>query len=197
MDEVRRLRKMKGLSQVELAELGGVSAYTVTEIETGRRDPHGSTLRKLAKALEVDVSNLFREEPSPPKAQAPPPEEGVARYVVPAEDLARLFRNLARRGRRIVEQSVKEGASEELSREAADYHKEGATLLKVKGGRDIRGKDPEDLAEAVEDYEEVEARIQSLLAQDLSADAVERAGTLRFKKGKGGGYTEERGADAS
>lgn len=64
---------MKGLSQVELAELAGVSAYTVTEIETGRRDPHGSTLRKIAKALDVEVSDLFKEVP-PPKVPAPSPE---------------------------------------------------------------------------------------------------------------------------
>jgi transcriptional regulator with XRE-family HTH domain len=59
---------MKGLSQVELAERSGVSAYTITEIETGHREPHGRTLRKLAAALGVEVADLF------PKSRTPLPE---------------------------------------------------------------------------------------------------------------------------
>jgi transcriptional regulator with XRE-family HTH domain len=65
LDELRRLRKLKGLSQVELAERSGVSAYTITEIETGHREPRPSTLRKLASALDAEVADFF------PKAQAP------------------------------------------------------------------------------------------------------------------------------
>ncbi len=65
MNEVKRLRKLKGMTQVELAGLAGVSAFTVTEIETGRREPRGSTLRKLATALDVEVADFF------PKAEAP------------------------------------------------------------------------------------------------------------------------------
>src|SRR5215217_5778034 len=56
LNEVRRLRKLRGWSQVELAERAGVSAFTVTEIETGRREPRPSTLRKLANALGVEIA---------------------------------------------------------------------------------------------------------------------------------------------
>ena len=65
MKELRRIRKLKGLTQVELAALSGVSQYTITEIETGRREPRPSTLHKLAEALGVEVADFF------PKVLAP------------------------------------------------------------------------------------------------------------------------------
>jgi len=75
LEELRRLRKLKGLSQQDLAAKSGVSQYTITEIETGRRsDPRPSTLRKLAKALGVEVADFFRE-PEAPKEDAPPHPE--------------------------------------------------------------------------------------------------------------------------
>jgi transcriptional regulator with XRE-family HTH domain len=61
VEALRRLRKRKGLTQQELAKHAGVSQYTITEIETGRRDPRPSTLRKLANALDVEVADLFQE----------------------------------------------------------------------------------------------------------------------------------------
>jgi transcriptional regulator with XRE-family HTH domain len=189
--EVKRLREERGWSQAKLAVEADMSVSGVSMIENGQRNLTTTTLAKLANAFSVEVADLF------PKGQLPLPEGGAAKYLVSAEDLAKMFRNLARRGQRIVERSVSEGASEELSREAADYHEDAVVFLKVKGGRDIRGEVPEELAEAVEDYEEVEARIQSLLAQDLSADEAERAESARFKKGKRVDYAEERGASAS
>jgi DNA-binding XRE family transcriptional regulator len=70
MEELRRIRRMRGLSQLDLAALSGVSQYTITEVETGRREPRPSTLRKLADALEVEVADFFQES-EPPKALAP------------------------------------------------------------------------------------------------------------------------------
>jgi transcriptional regulator with XRE-family HTH domain len=77
MNEVKRLRRLKGLSQVELAELAGVSAYTVTEIETGHREPRGSTLRKLAAALDVEVADFFPKAPAPLSLDATAAGAGV------------------------------------------------------------------------------------------------------------------------
>ena len=70
MDELKRVRRLRGLSQQELAALSGVSQYTITEIETGRREPRPSTLRKLARALDVEVADFFQESKAP-KALAP------------------------------------------------------------------------------------------------------------------------------
>jgi transcriptional regulator with XRE-family HTH domain len=60
VEELRRIRRMRGLSQQDLAALSGVSQFTITEVETGRREPRPSTLRKLAEALDIEVAELFR-----------------------------------------------------------------------------------------------------------------------------------------
>lgn len=69
MEELRRLRKGKKLSQAKLAALADLDPSTVNQIETGARQPNTRTLEKLASVLGVDVSDLF------PKAQTPLPLE--------------------------------------------------------------------------------------------------------------------------
>jgi len=48
----------------------GVSQHTISEIELGRRKPHGRTLRKLAGVLGIEVADFYQESETP-KAQAP------------------------------------------------------------------------------------------------------------------------------
>ena len=69
MEQLARLRKLKGYSQRALAKESGVSPATIYELENGRRRPNPSTLRKLAQALEVEVADLllggeYPKEPS-------------------------------------------------------------------------------------------------------------------------------------
>jgi transcriptional regulator with XRE-family HTH domain len=75
MERLRELRKRRGLSQMELAKRSGTAQYTISSIELGRRkDPHPSTLRKLANALNIPVSALWEEleeTEDDPKAEAP------------------------------------------------------------------------------------------------------------------------------
>lgn len=61
---LRRIRKGKRLSVPMLARLAGVTEKTVYNIEKGLRQGNSETLRKLAKALEVNVNELY-EEPEP------------------------------------------------------------------------------------------------------------------------------------
>ena len=58
MSQLANIRKTKGLSQRGLAKLSGVGHITIARIETGVFDPRLSTLRALAKALEVKISKL-------------------------------------------------------------------------------------------------------------------------------------------
>jgi transcriptional regulator with XRE-family HTH domain len=69
MNELRRLRKAKRLSQAKLAALADLDPSTVNQIETGARQPNTRTLEKLAAVLGVGVGDLY------PKAQAPLPLE--------------------------------------------------------------------------------------------------------------------------
>jgi transcriptional regulator with XRE-family HTH domain len=64
VDEVRRLRLEKGWSQNELAYHANLAPSVISLIETGKRDPNATTLRKLASALEVRIPDLFEESGS-------------------------------------------------------------------------------------------------------------------------------------
>lgn len=71
MEELRRIRKDKGLTQRDLAAASGVDKATISLVESGKRRPHLETLDSLAAVLEVEIGDFF------PKAQAPLPfEEG-------------------------------------------------------------------------------------------------------------------------
>ena len=54
MNIVRELRKKKGIQQKQLAFEIGVSCPTVSEWESGKKDPSGERLKKLAEFFQVD-----------------------------------------------------------------------------------------------------------------------------------------------
>lgn len=66
--EVKRLREARGWIQAKLAVEAGMAPSAVNQIENGKRSPSASSLSKLARALDVEVADLF------PKAQAPLPD---------------------------------------------------------------------------------------------------------------------------
>jgi transcriptional regulator with XRE-family HTH domain len=196
MEQLKRLREERGLSQVKLAARADLNPATVNQIERGARNASPGTLRKLADALGVSLVDLI--EGNYPKAQAPQLSlEDAARSEAFQEALAVLFQGLARRGQAIVEQSLREGPSEALSRELTEYYAETAALHRIKGRRDILGRDSDELAEAEAAYQEVADRIEAMLRQDIDASEDERRVARRFKA-KGESYKiEERQADVS
>ena len=167
-EEIKRLRQAKGWTQEQLAVYAGSSQPTVNLLEAGKRNPSASTLEKLARALEVEVVDLF---PKPPTPQ--PSLEDAAQSEALQEALAVLFRGLARRGRGIIEQSLREGPSEALSRELTEYYAETAAVHRIQGRRDIFGRDSDELAEAEAAYQEVADRIEAMLRQDVEASEEE------------------------
>lgn len=58
-EKLREIRRRRGLSQEDLAARSGVSARTISRIETERFEPRAATLRKLASALGVEPSELM------------------------------------------------------------------------------------------------------------------------------------------
>ena len=54
MNIVKELRKKKGVQQKELAVEIGVAQPTISEWETGKKDPSGDRLKKLAQYFGVD-----------------------------------------------------------------------------------------------------------------------------------------------
>jgi transcriptional regulator with XRE-family HTH domain len=74
-ENLRRVRKTRRIGQVTLAERSGVSQPTISGIETGGRDPHPSTLRKLAEVLDVPVATFFEEAEAPKAPHTAMPSE--------------------------------------------------------------------------------------------------------------------------
>lgn len=60
---IAHLRKEQGTTQVQLAELLGVSQQTITAYEVGRRRIQVSALPVIAKALGIAVEELIGEKP--------------------------------------------------------------------------------------------------------------------------------------
>jgi transcriptional regulator with XRE-family HTH domain len=60
-EKLKRLRTLQALTQVELAERAGLTTAAVARIERDEAEPRPSTLRKLAKALDVQPRDLVEE----------------------------------------------------------------------------------------------------------------------------------------
>ncbi len=54
------LRKQRGLTQEQLAERLDMSRLAVAYFETGRRWPRLTTIKRIARCLQVDVGDIFR-----------------------------------------------------------------------------------------------------------------------------------------
>jgi transcriptional regulator with XRE-family HTH domain len=61
MEQLKRLRRERGLSQAKLAALADIDPSTMNQIERGAREPTTATLRKLAAALDVSLAELLEE----------------------------------------------------------------------------------------------------------------------------------------
>lgn len=92
-ENIRRIRKTRGLTQEELAIRLNVVRQTVSKWEKGRSVPDAELLQKLADVLEVDITYFLGSS-----SASAEPAAGIA------EQLARINEQLAihnRRARRI------------------------------------------------------------------------------------------------
>ncbi len=61
-ENIRKLRKKKGISQDKLAKLADVTLTTLVKIESGVNDnPTIKTLKKIADALGVSLDELVKQ----------------------------------------------------------------------------------------------------------------------------------------
>jgi transcriptional regulator with XRE-family HTH domain len=58
---VRAIRAAQGLSLEQLARLTGISAPALSLIETGKRDPRLTTLKRITDALRVPLATFFAD----------------------------------------------------------------------------------------------------------------------------------------
>jgi transcriptional regulator with XRE-family HTH domain len=57
-EKLKEVRTRRLLTQDELAEKAGVSQSTIANIERNNAEPQFRTIRKLAKALDIDPTEL-------------------------------------------------------------------------------------------------------------------------------------------
>jgi transcriptional regulator with XRE-family HTH domain len=60
-EKLREVRTRRLLTQDELAEKASVSQSTIANIERNNAEPQFRTIRKLAKALDIDPTELLGE----------------------------------------------------------------------------------------------------------------------------------------
>jgi len=58
-DNIRKIRKQRGYSQEEFADVAGFSRSYYTEIETGKRNISVLNLIKIIEALKVDPNEII------------------------------------------------------------------------------------------------------------------------------------------
>jgi transcriptional regulator with XRE-family HTH domain len=116
MDEIRRIRKERGISQQRLAELAGVDKVTIVHIEGGKVSPKVETLEKLARALDVEVADFF------PKAQEPLLDFSEERHAVDVYALDEAWAEAVRQQR----ESQMEVLNTRLGRAETDQEREDA-----------------------------------------------------------------------
>ena len=60
-NNLRRVRTLNALTQEQLAKRAGVQTATVARIERDEREPHMTTIRKLAEALAIEPRDLLED----------------------------------------------------------------------------------------------------------------------------------------
>ncbi len=71
---IAQLRKTQGITQVQLADVLGVSQQTITAYEVGRRRIQVSSLPLIAKTLGVAVEEIVGPEPKAAAKRGPAPK---------------------------------------------------------------------------------------------------------------------------
>jgi transcriptional regulator with XRE-family HTH domain len=61
-ERLKQVRLERAMTQDEVAVAAGIGKNTVNRIERNHTEPRPPTLRKLARALEVDPAELVRDD---------------------------------------------------------------------------------------------------------------------------------------
>jgi transcriptional regulator with XRE-family HTH domain len=98
INNLKKYRKLRGVSQTKLAHLCDSSTSYIGQIEIGNKFPSINMIAKIAKALEIKPYILFFDESEEGSQAALPPKL----YVMPETIKEDLIRQLTAAVRRIV-----------------------------------------------------------------------------------------------
>lgn len=80
-ETLKRIRKQRKMSQVELASKIGVSRSTISMYEMGEREPDFETLEALADVFNVDMAYLIGTETKKAPAKAEANDDVIIRFI--------------------------------------------------------------------------------------------------------------------
>lgn len=60
-ENIKNIRKSKGLSIMNVRELTGLSKSTISDLENDKSSPTAETLQKIADAFKIPVSDFFKD----------------------------------------------------------------------------------------------------------------------------------------
>ena len=89
---IRQIRKARGLTQKQLADMIDVSESIISQYENGRKSPSNETLLKLGEALDCSVSDILDDRKALNFALS-----------TLERDLIQKYRALDERGRKVVD----------------------------------------------------------------------------------------------
>jgi len=58
-DKIREIRELRGMSQTDVDKRAGLYVSALSQIEAGHYKPKEETLAKIAKALDVELSEIY------------------------------------------------------------------------------------------------------------------------------------------
>jgi len=58
-DKLKEVRKTKGLSQEELADLAKINLRTIQRIESNKSEPRGNTINQICNVLEINIEDIL------------------------------------------------------------------------------------------------------------------------------------------
>jgi transcriptional regulator with XRE-family HTH domain len=181
-ERIRALRTARGLSQEEVARRTGIGLKSYGDLERGRtKDPHYSTLRGVARALEVRVEDLLEAEEAgkvPARLEAGQPKLEV--------ELTNLWKSLAKRAgtlkQRYRQGITYEGLIEDLARLSEDHQYLERLRKARKGAPRAYHMEPDELADAIDAVLAEENAIWAMLEQDLEAPDWAKQQARRFRQ---------------
>ena len=104
-DNIKKLRKSRGLTQVQLADRIGTTQKVITDYETGRSKPPRKRLPQLAKFFNITVDELIGDDELQPAdlqtGQKLPHGNTRAAHIL------KLFEHLGEEEQRVILKQVK------------------------------------------------------------------------------------------
>jgi len=114
---LKEKRQKSGITQAKLAETVGVSTHHIAMMEIARHYPTLDLVERMAKALNIEIYELFINPLSPPE-EMEKLYESAAKNIdkLISESMERLYQTTAKNIEQVVSKSVEKAVKEQLKK---------------------------------------------------------------------------------